>query len=180
MTIRQENYYLKIPVADDLGRCDLFLRDAMDHVAKNKGSKKRKSCLRKDKDWSGNVIKNSTYKELNPRAADLELSKYPSRDAYRYVRKISIIHYAPLIVSVIKEYAKIATLKERQELLDYANQWGLEPTYQQVFCHSVFRAYKIVEADEGTANIINLINNAKAVFETIIADLTKDEIAIRL
>jgi len=180
MKFKSKDHYFKIPVEEGLGNCDLFLGIAMDCGAKNKSYRNKKAYLKKEFGCTGNEGKLMTEKKLNSRAVFLDVNEFPSKDAYRYVRKINTVLYATVIASVVKDYVKIASFEEKEILLNYAKEWRLKPTYQRVFCHPIFRAFEIVETDEKTANLINRIDNAKAVLKTLIDELSKNEIEIKL
>jgi len=171
--------YLIIPFNQELIICDFYLKNAMDLVAKSKGYKNHKFYIKKEFGCSGNSIKNMTEHILYPLALSLAQHDFPTKDSYRYIKKIDKINYSKIIKIVISEYAKIAPPHERNTLREYIEKWNLKPkSYQQVFCHSVFWGFMIVKADEKTANKINKINNAYSIYEIIIKELTINEVEV--
>jgi len=180
MRSRMKNHYLKIPVGEDLRDADSFLEKAMDLVAQQKGYKGRKFYVSKEFGCSKNEAKLMTERVVTPSAVYLDQTRFPSKDAYRCVRKINTALYATVIMSVVKEYVKNVPPHEKQNLLKYIADWGMVPgTYQQVFCHPVFSGFKTVEADEATADYINGIDNAKADYENLIKELSNNGTVVK-
>jgi len=172
--------YLLIPFNQELNICDFYLKNAMDFVANSKGYKNHKFYIRKEFGCSGNSIKKMTEHILYPLALFLDQRNFPTKDSYRYIKKVDINNYSKIINTVISEYVKIAPPHERNTLREYIEKWNLNPeSYQQVFCHPVFWGFTLVEMDEETANKINRINNASSVYKTIIDELTKSEVEVK-
>jgi hypothetical protein len=180
--MKKKNYYLKIPVGEDLGDCFLFLKNAMESVAKYKGHKSRKSYFSKEHNCSKREVKYITEREINPKAVDLPLSKFRSKDAYRMVMRINIDHFSKIIKPFIKDYIQTNPPQDDLKmLLNYIGEWDLNPrTYEQVFCHYVFNGFSIVESDETTANYINNRDDVKALYEALIKALSINQTEIRL
>jgi hypothetical protein len=176
-----KNYYLKIPVGENLGNCDLYLENAMDSVAKFKNYESRKFYISKEFSCSKTETKLMTERKTNPNTTDLPQSKFPTKDAYRKLRRINPVLYAKVIKSFIKDYEKIASLQDRQKLLDYIKDWNLNPkTYEQAFCHPIFNGFKTVESDESTANYINRRSDTSVVYANLIKELFTNQTEIKL
>jgi len=175
------DFFLKIPGGENFGSCDLELENAMDIIARQKGYKNRKFWLKKEFGCSGHEVKLMTRRELNPGAVSLDPNKHPLKDAYRFVRKINVTRYPKVIAAVVKEFTKMASLSKKEDLLKHIKDWDLyPPTYEQVFCHPIFKGFKTVERDEPIADYINRHNNTRIAYESLIKELSNDQTEIKL
>ena len=190
MNLIKENQYLIIPAAQKFECCDFLLTKLFELVAKEKGYKNGKSYFKKEFGASSNATKNMTKREMCQRAVTLPRDKFPSKDEYRYIKKIDTAIYGKAIPAVIKEFAVNVYSGDgrnnpkyrefAQDLIEYIKKWILSPeTYQQALCHPVFTAYKTVETDIETANCINRSVNTKDIYEALIKQLSSSELEIK-
>jgi len=174
-----EKKYLRIPFNQELIICDFYLRDVMDFVAKTKKYKNHKFYIKKEFGCSGNSIKKMTEHILYPFAIRLDQRDFPTKDSYRYIKKVDINNYSKIINTVINEYKKILFHPDQNTLMEHIEKWKLNPkSYQRVLCHPFFWGFILVETDEETANRINRINNASSVYKKIINELTISEVEV--
>jgi len=154
---------LKIPIDQELNKSDDFnLLEALEAVAKVKGYKKGRRFLKKELGCSGNSVKNMMRTETYPWTYYWDINEYRTKDAYRCVRRIDKEKYAEMINLIVSEYVKIATIDQRNKLLEYLNNYNIpNPSYQMALCYRSIKGLRKIVSDQETANRVNKIIDAQ-------------------